>query len=182
MGWLFRWQGGAETLKLYGLADADHAADDESRRSVRCSQEFLGCHLLDQQVGRQTCVAVSSGENEFHAVTLCAARLIFTKNLPPVEGPIAYPDSSAARGIANRKGVGKLKHLQARSLWLQQARVDGQVEVDRVDTLLNTADLGTKFLDAARRKHLIGMLFLCEHERRLERVVDGRSAEDVSRH
>ena len=94
---------------------------------------------------------------------------------------MAYSDSSAARGIANRKGVGKLKHLQVRSLWLQHARVDGQVIVDRVDTLLKTADLGTKFSDAARRKQLIGMLPLREHERRLERVVDGRSARDVSR-
>ena len=79
--WLFRWLGGAETLKLCGLADADHAVDDESRRSVSWSHEFLGCHLLDQEVGRQTCVAVSSGESEFHALTLCAVRLIFTKNL-----------------------------------------------------------------------------------------------------
>ena len=51
--WLFRWQGGAETLKLYGLTNADRASDDESRRSVSCSQEFQGCHLLDQEVGRQ---------------------------------------------------------------------------------------------------------------------------------
>ena len=49
--WLFRLQGGTETLKLRGLVDADHAADDESRRSVSCSQEFLGSHLLDQEVG-----------------------------------------------------------------------------------------------------------------------------------
>ena len=97
--WLFRWQCGAETLKLCGLADADHATDDESRRSVNCSKECLGCHLLGQEVGRQTCVALSSGESEFHALTLCAARLIFTKNLVdgfgflPVEGPIAYSDS-----------------------------------------------------------------------------------------
>ena len=62
--------------------------------------------------------------------------------------------------------------------------MDGQVKVDRVDrvdALLNTVDWGTKFLDAARRKQLIGMLPLREHERRLERVVDGRSVKDVSR-
>ena len=53
--WLFRWQGVGETLKLYGLEDAD----DESRSSVSCSLEFLGGHLLDQEVGRQTCVAIS---------------------------------------------------------------------------------------------------------------------------
>ena len=139
-------------------------------------------HLMDREVGRQTCVAISSGENEFHALTLCAARLIFTKNVvdgfgfPPVEGPMAYSDTSAARGIANREGVGKLNHLHVRSLWL-----DGQVDVDRVDTLLNTADLGMMFMDAARRKQLIGMLPLREHERRFERVVGGRSAKDVSR-
>ena len=57
---------------------------------------------------------------------------------------------------------------------MQQARVDGQVKVDRVDTLLNAADVGTK------RKQLIEMLPLRELERRLERVVDGRSAKDVS--
>ena len=94
---------------------------------VSCSQEFLGCHLLDQEVGRPTCVAISSGETEFHA-------FVFTKNLvdgfgfPLVEVPIVHSDSSAGRGFADRKGVGKLKHLQVRSLWLQQARVDGQVK------------------------------------------------------
>ena len=84
--WLFRWQGGGESLKLYGLADADHAADDEGRRSVSCSQEFLDGH-------RQTCVAIGSAESEFHALTLCVAWLIFTKSLvhgfgfSRVEGP-----------------------------------------------------------------------------------------------
>ena len=91
--WLFHWQGGGETLKLYGLADADHAADDEGRRSVSCSQEFLDGHLLDQEVGRQTCVAIGSGESEFHVLTLRVASLIFTKSLvdgfglSTVEGP-----------------------------------------------------------------------------------------------
>ena len=63
---------------------------------------------------------------------------------------------------------------------MEQVRADGQVKVDRVDMLLDTADLATKFCDAARRKHLIGMLYLREHETRLERMVDGRSAKDVS--
>ena len=154
---------------------------------MSCSQEFLGCHLLDQEVGRQTCVAMSSGESAFHALNLCAARLIFTKNL--VDGVVShwwkdrYPTRTPRLQEALRiAAVEKLKHLQVKSHWLQQASVDGQVKVDRVHRLLNTADLGTKFFDAARRKQLIGMLPLREHERRLERVVDGRSAEDVSQH
>ena len=143
-----------------------------------------GRHLLVQEVGRQTCVAIFSGESEFHALTLCAARLIFTKSLvggfgfPRVDGPITYSDSSAARGIANRMCVGKLNHLQVRSLWLQPARAVGQVRVNSIDTLLNTADLGTKFLDAARRKQLIAMMPLREHERKHERVLGGRGTKD----
>ena len=55
------------------------------------------------------------------------------------------------------------------------------MKVDRVDVLVNTGDLGSKFLDAARRKEPSGMLPVREHERRLERMVDGRSAKDVWR-
>ena len=73
---LFRWQGGGETLKLHVFPSADHAADDETRRSVSCSTEFLGGHLLDL-----ACVVISCGESEFHAFTLCVARLISRRSL-----------------------------------------------------------------------------------------------------
>ena len=56
-------------------------------------------------------------------------------------------------------------------------RANGQVKVERVGTLLNTADLGTIVFDATRRKQLMGMLLLREHERMHDRVVDGRRCE-----
>ena len=74
-----------------------------------------------------------------------------------MEGLIAHSDPPRQEALRIAKAF--------RSVWLQQARVDGQVKVDRVDTMLNSADLGTRFLEAARRKQLIGMLLL--HERRL---------------
>ena len=61
--------------------------------------QLLGFHLLDQDFGRQTCVAMSSGGSELYALILCAARLIFTKNLvdgfgfPLEEGAIANSNS-----------------------------------------------------------------------------------------
>ena len=92
-----------------------------------------------------------------------------------MEGPTAHSGSSEARGIANRRGVGKLRHLQVGNLWLQQARVGGQVKDDRVDTLPNTADLGTKFFGRGTTEAVDW------NAARLERVVHGRSAKEVWR-
>eukprot|EP00972_Heterocapsa_arctica_P056678 8366345-Heterocapsa_arctica.AAC.1 len=39
-----------------------------------------------------------------------------------------YSDSSAARTIVARRGVGRLKHLEIRELWLQDQMRGGQVE------------------------------------------------------
>ena len=121
--------------------------------------------LLDQEVGRQTCVAISSGESEFHASTLCAARLIFTRSLvdgfgfPHVEGPTAYSDVLSSEGYCESQGVGKLKHLQVRSLWLT-AGTGGRTGESRQGR--HVAEHGRRwapsFLTSARRKQLIGML------------------------
>ena len=44
VNWMFRWKG-VVTLKLESLADADHAADVESRRRVSCPRDFVGDKL-----------------------------------------------------------------------------------------------------------------------------------------
>ena len=40
-----------------------------------------------------------------------------------------YLDSSAARGIITRQGVGRVKHLQMRTLFLQELRKQGTLSV-----------------------------------------------------
>ena len=56
-------------------------------------------------------------------------------------------DSSAAKGITARKGVGKVKHLSLRKLWLQDAVQEKRLKVYKVHTEVNWADLGTRILD-----------------------------------
>ena len=166
VGWLFRWQ--SSDVRVYGLADADHASDEETRRSVSCSQEFFGGHLIDCEAIRQACIALSSGESEFYALILCSARVMVLHSLLQGFGftslatPEAYSDSSAARGIAGRSGVGRIKHMVTRHLWLQEARATGRIVIKVIDTVQNTSDLGTKYLDQGRRSVLISMLPLAE--------------------
>ena len=55
-----------------------------------------------------------------------------------------WTDSSAAIGIANRQGLGKLRHLDTHTLWLQQAVRSKRLQLKKVAGTNNPADLFTK--------------------------------------
>ena len=55
-----------------------------------------------------------------------------------------WTDSSAAIGICNRQGLGKLRHLDTHTLWIQQAVRLGRVDLRKVAGEVNPADLFTK--------------------------------------
>ena len=55
-------------------------------------------------------------------------------------------DSSAAKSFVCRRGLGKMRHLEIRDLWLQKEVRDGKVLVEKVVGTENPADLMTKVL------------------------------------
>eukprot|EP00971_Amphidinium_carterae_P196971 3909422-Amphidinium_carterae.1 len=57
-------------------------------------------------------------------------------------------DSSAAEGVASRRGCRKIRHLETPTLWLQSAVPRKLFEMTKVHGPDNPADLMTKFLDA----------------------------------
>ena len=66
-----------------------------------------------------------------------------------------YSDSSAARGIIHRAGLGKLRHLETGCLWLQAAVAKKRLQVRKVNGAENPADLFTEYLtNADMRQHM----------------------------
>ena len=55
-------------------------------------------------------------------------------------------DSSAAKSFVGRRGLGKMRHLEIRDLWLQKEVGEGKVVVSKVLGTENPADLMTKIL------------------------------------
>ena len=55
-----------------------------------------------------------------------------------------YTDSSGARGILQRRGVGRLRHLSCRILWLQALVETGTVKLSSIAGSMNPADVGNK--------------------------------------
>ena len=53
-------------------------------------------------------------------------------------------DSSAAKGVAMRRGVGKIRHLHTPLLWLQRRVTNRELKVWKVKGTDNEADIGTK--------------------------------------
>ena len=62
-------------------------------------------------------------------------------------------DSAAARGVTARQGAGRIRHLEAKMLWLQQYARE-HLCVHPMDGKHNIADLGTKSLNGGRIKAL----------------------------
>ena len=64
-------------------------------------------------------------------------------------------DASAAHGIAHRRGVGKVRHLETNLLWLQEKVGMGEITVEKVPGTKNVADALTKYIGAEEiRKHV----------------------------
>ena len=77
------------------------------------------------------------------------------------ESPMLYNlwvDSSSAKSIIQRDGVGKIKHLDVRALWLQAEREKHQLILKKVAGERNPSDLGTKVHGKARFEALVGII------------------------
>ena len=61
---------------------------------------------------------------------------------------LTYTDSSEAKGMVNRRGLGKTRHINTNYLWVQERVRNGDLELRKVLGSENPADLLTKHLSA----------------------------------
>ena len=114
---------------------------------------MIGGHFLKGWSRTQNHVTTSSAEAELIALVKCSAELMGMRSAMrdwAVESSgVVYADSSAALAIANRKGAGKLRHINISALWIQEKQDLHQLEMREVLGTENPADLMTKYLTRA---------------------------------
>ncbi len=76
----------------------------------------------------------------------------------------ALVDNTAAKQIANKKGVGKIRHLDGKMLWIQEYTSSGKVKVTQIPTDLNLFDVGTKPLSMSRTQALLYCIGMVDGE------------------
>ena len=69
-----------------------------------------------------------------------------------------HTDSSAAKVVASRRGVGKLRHIELKCLWVQELVQDHTIVIKRINALDNPADCQTKPKDFKCFEPLLGRL------------------------
>ena len=126
----------------------------------------LGSHTIQIKAASQKVVALSSMEAEYYGMCRGATQAVFIHHvlefwqLNPGK-MILKVDSSSAKALVERRGVGKTRHVQARFLWLQDLIFAKQMIVQKVNGKVNDADLVTKTQPKAMIKdHLARLNFL----------------------
>jgi len=136
-----------------GYSDSDHAGCLRTRRSTSGTVLMHGKHMIKMLSTTQIPIALSSGESEWYAAVRTASALIGLAALARDIGielrPKLKMDATAAKGIAARRGVGKIRHLETQTLWLQRHVTNKKIDIEKVPGNDNPSDLGTKHVDRA---------------------------------
>ena len=166
----YRWQT-ADTIDTY--SDTDWGGCQLTRKSTSGGAVMLGEHTIRTYSSTQASVSLSSGEAEYYGLVKAAAAGLGQQAILKDFGlhvPVRlWSDSSATLGISKRSGLGKLRHLDTQTLWLQEKVRTGSLEVRKVRGEVNPADLFTKHLPSHENILQLVRLFGCEHR-------DGRPA------
>ncbi|GJS04912.1 hypothetical protein Tco_0321420 [Tanacetum coccineum] len=154
---------------LEAFSDSDYAGDNHDRRSTSGGCQYLGRRLVSWQCKKQTIVAISSTEAEYVAAASCCAQVLWMQNQLLDYGfnfmntEIHIDNESTICIVKNPVFHSKTKHIQIRHHFIRDCYEQRLINVVKVHTDDNVADLLTKGFDLARFNFLvvtIGMMNL----------------------
>eukprot|EP00435_Cladocopium_sp_Y103_P040813 s2365_g11.t1 len=117
------------TLETY--SDSDWAKQRTPRRSVSAGYLFMFGNLLYSSSGSQKALALSSCEAEVYAGASASDAILMPHCICFCGGPDEIVkmklalDDSAGRSFFHHAGVGRIRHISLRVLWMQEQVRDG---------------------------------------------------------
>ncbi|GJR26924.1 putative ribonuclease H-like domain-containing protein [Tanacetum coccineum] len=161
------WYSKDSPLELVAYTDSDYAGATLDRKSTTGGCQFLGNRLISWQCKKQTVVATSTTEAEYVAAANCCGQVLWIQNQLLDYGynfmsTIIYIDNTSTICIIeNPVQHSKTKHIEIRHHFIRDCNSKKLIQMAKIDTQLNVADLLTKGFDAGRFQYLvssIGML------------------------
>ena len=149
--------------KLVVRTDANWTGQDsEDQKYFSCVVVRFGDPVIDVVCAKQDVVALSAPESELYALTAGKPHGIRSQNIfcdLHVELIVRLEtDLTSVSGICPRRGVGRLRHLHKKELWLQDQIAAKKIQFGRVTSEDNEAHLGTKYLERNRIKKCVTMM------------------------
>ena len=143
-----------DSAELWAYSDSDWAGCEKTGKSTSGGVIMKGEHLLKSWSSTQKSITLSSAEAELVAAVKASTEVLGVVQLAAdwglkLRGRVMV-DSSAAIGVAHRRGNGKLRHVRVGDLWIQQKVEEKELEIHKVAGEGNPADLLTKNVDQAK--------------------------------
>lgn len=142
------------------FTDADWSGNKQTRRSTSGAIHCVNGLVCFHSSRGQKVVSLSSAESELHSLVSGATDGVFVRRCLGFliqEEPyhVCLIDNSATKQIANKRGSGRLRHVNGKELWIQDQVAAHEMEVKQIRTVLNIGDMGTKPLGKARLQALM---------------------------
>ena len=124
---------------------------------------MVGAHLIAHWCRVQPRIALSSGEAEFYSSIRGVQEAINVEEMIIEEGEfepclVHHVDAVACKGILLRHGVGQLKHLESKMMWIQGEIKRRKIRVVKVPRDDNPSDaLASASLCESFERHIASM-------------------------
>ncbi|GKB21585.1 hypothetical protein Tco_0855508 [Tanacetum coccineum] len=128
----------------------------QDRKSTTGGCQFLGNRLISWQCKKQTVVATSTTEAEYVAAASCCGQVLWIQNQLLDYGynfmdTVIYIDNTSTICIIeNPVQHSKTKHIEIRHHFIRDCNAKKLIQMAKIDTQHNVADLLTKGFDAGR--------------------------------
>ncbi|GJY51326.1 hypothetical protein Tco_0442173 [Tanacetum coccineum] len=150
------WYPRVSSFDLESYSDSDYAGANLDRKSTTGGCQFLGRRLISWQCKKQTIVATSTTEAEYVAAASCCGQVLWIQNQMLDYGfnfmntKIYIDNESTICIVKNPVYHSKTKHIAIRHHFIRDAYEKKLIQVLKIHTDDNVADLLTKAFDVSR--------------------------------
>ncbi|GJU33380.1 hypothetical protein Tco_1176969 [Tanacetum coccineum] len=155
------WYHRVSLFDLEAYSDSDYARANLNRKSTIGGCQFLGRRLISWQCKKQTIVATSTTASEYVAAANCCGQVLWIQNQMLDYGfnfmntKIYIDNESTICIVKNPVFHSKTKHIAIRHHFIRDAYEKKLIQVLKIHTDDNVADLLTKAFDVSRFKFLV---------------------------
>ncbi|GJT78667.1 hypothetical protein Tco_1045392 [Tanacetum coccineum] len=155
------WYPRESPLDLEAFSDSDYGGSNLDRKSTTGGCQFLGQRLISWQCKKQTIVATSTTEAEYVAAANCCGQVLWVQNQLLDYGfnfmntKIHIDNESTICIVKNPVYHSKTKHIEIRHHFIRDCYEKKLINVEKIHTNLNVADLLTKPFDGPRFNYLV---------------------------
>ncbi|KAJ9539221.1 hypothetical protein OSB04_031954 [Centaurea solstitialis] len=150
------WYPNDSSFDLVAYTDSDYGGANLDRKSTLGGCQFLGGRLVSWQCKKQTTVSQSTTEAEYIAASQCCSQVLWIQNqmqdygLSFLQTPIYIDNNSAISIVNNPVKHSKTKHIEIKYHLIRDCNEKKLIQVQKVHTDDQYADLFTKAFDVGR--------------------------------